>query len=382
MGESDRSKLGDEQIGLGDRALIRLEEQVGARGHPRRRCAPPVGRELPVRRPRSIRRADVRERDARRRHRVPGDRRTLVRADVDPLPRRRGRPSAARGSSHRARRPGAPALSRWRRSETSRHRRGETHHGAEDRHGCRGLAEFVTVSSWAIRAGRDPCASRDTQPKGWSATLMAWISRPRASRSGKRPVPAGKYPAKPLTKKQRRNQAAARSVSLERRPALAVADRRHHLERRRRRDRAHRDRADQRGRRQQRDRANAGPAGDPDRGREPEPVGRQHGRHRWYSRRDGPPPRLREAAGRRRQADGRLRRRRVLPVLRRRTLVDGHVALALRHLQEPVADHSPHPPTSTRTPTRSRSTSRRTRARTSTSARTRSRIGTSSRCSR
>jgi hypothetical protein len=37
--------------------------------------------------------------------------------------------------------------------------------------------------------------------------------------AGKRPVPAGKTPARPLTKKQRRNQAAARSVSLEsRRP--------------------------------------------------------------------------------------------------------------------------------------------------------------------
>ncbi|MFZ0178355.1 MAG: DUF929 family protein [Candidatus Dormiibacterota bacterium] len=35
---------------------------------------------------------------------------------------------------------------------------------------------------------------------------------------GKRPVPTGKYPAKPATKKQRRNQTAARSVSLERRP--------------------------------------------------------------------------------------------------------------------------------------------------------------------
>jgi hypothetical protein len=35
---------------------------------------------------------------------------------------------------------------------------------------------------------------------------------------GKRPSPAGRYPAKPLTKKQRRNMAAARSVSLERRP--------------------------------------------------------------------------------------------------------------------------------------------------------------------
>jgi Domain of unknown function (DUF929) len=35
---------------------------------------------------------------------------------------------------------------------------------------------------------------------------------------GKRPVPSGKYPAKPVSKKQRRNQAAARSISLERRP--------------------------------------------------------------------------------------------------------------------------------------------------------------------
>ncbi|MFZ2033829.1 MAG: hypothetical protein WAW53_08745, partial [Candidatus Dormiibacterota bacterium] len=33
--------------------------------------------------------------------------------------------------------------------------------------------------------------------------------------AGKRPVPAGKTPARPLTKKQRRNQMAARSVSLE-----------------------------------------------------------------------------------------------------------------------------------------------------------------------
>ncbi|MFZ0920951.1 MAG: DUF929 family protein [Candidatus Dormiibacterota bacterium] len=35
---------------------------------------------------------------------------------------------------------------------------------------------------------------------------------------GKRPAPAGKYPARPITKKQRRNMAAARSVALERRP--------------------------------------------------------------------------------------------------------------------------------------------------------------------
>jgi hypothetical protein len=35
---------------------------------------------------------------------------------------------------------------------------------------------------------------------------------------GKQPAQAGKYPAKPATKKQRRNQVAARSVSLERRP--------------------------------------------------------------------------------------------------------------------------------------------------------------------
>lgn len=35
---------------------------------------------------------------------------------------------------------------------------------------------------------------------------------------GRQPVPAGKSPARPLTKKQRRNQAAARSVSLEHRP--------------------------------------------------------------------------------------------------------------------------------------------------------------------
>jgi hypothetical protein len=36
---------------------------------------------------------------------------------------------------------------------------------------------------------------------------------------GKRPVPTtGKYPVKPASKKQRRNQAAARSISLERRP--------------------------------------------------------------------------------------------------------------------------------------------------------------------
>jgi hypothetical protein len=35
---------------------------------------------------------------------------------------------------------------------------------------------------------------------------------------GKRPAPTGKYPAKPVSKKQRRNQSAARSISLERRP--------------------------------------------------------------------------------------------------------------------------------------------------------------------
>ena len=34
---------------------------------------------------------------------------------------------------------------------------------------------------------------------------------------GKQPVPSGRYPGKPLTKKQRRSQSAARSVSLERR---------------------------------------------------------------------------------------------------------------------------------------------------------------------
>jgi thiol-disulfide isomerase/thioredoxin len=42
-------------------------------------------------------------------------------------------------------------------------------------------------------------------------------NRPKPG-SGRRPVPTGKGPAKPLTKKQRRNQAAARSVSLEHRP--------------------------------------------------------------------------------------------------------------------------------------------------------------------
>jgi thiol-disulfide isomerase/thioredoxin len=36
--------------------------------------------------------------------------------------------------------------------------------------------------------------------------------------AGKRPVPASKYPVKPATKKQRRNQVAARTLSLERRP--------------------------------------------------------------------------------------------------------------------------------------------------------------------
>ena len=39
-----------------------------------------------------------------------------------------------------------------------------------------------------------------------------------------------------------------------------------------------------------------------------------------------------------READGRVRRSRVLSLLRRRTLVDGDVAVALRHLQESLGD--------------------------------------------
>ncbi len=58
-------------------------------------------------------------------------------------------------------------------------------------------------------------SSRDTQPKGWSGTLNGVDQSTPRKPAGKRPVPAGKTPARPLTKKQRRNQAAARSVSLE-----------------------------------------------------------------------------------------------------------------------------------------------------------------------
>lgn len=69
------------------------------------------------------------------------------------------------------------------------------------------------VRRWS-RAG-----DADTPLKGWSATLgtVDQKTRPKPA-AGRRPAPAGKVPAKPLTKKQRRNLAAARSVSLERRP--------------------------------------------------------------------------------------------------------------------------------------------------------------------
>jgi hypothetical protein len=58
----------------------------------------------------------------------------------------------------------------------------------------------------------------ETPRKGWSATLVAVAQTTPRKPVGKQPVPTGKYPAKPATKKQRRNQVAARSVSLERRP--------------------------------------------------------------------------------------------------------------------------------------------------------------------
>ena len=47
---------------------------------------------------------------------------------------------------------------------------------------------------------------------------MPWLRTTPRKPVGKRPAPTGKSPARPLTKKQRRNQAAARSVALERRP--------------------------------------------------------------------------------------------------------------------------------------------------------------------
>jgi hypothetical protein len=81
-----------------------------------------------------------------------------------------------------------------------------------------GPVEFVTVSSCAIRGG-----SIGHQPVGHPLERFVGYSdavdqKTQAKPGAKRPVPTGKYPVKPATKKQRRNQAAARSVSLEHRP--------------------------------------------------------------------------------------------------------------------------------------------------------------------
>jgi Domain of unknown function (DUF929) len=78
--------------------------------------------------------------------------------------------------------------------------------------------EFVTVSSWPdasteIASGH---GHPDERLVGYSGDVDQ-TNQPKPG-AGRRPVPTGKVPAKPLTKKQRRNQAAARSVSLEHRP--------------------------------------------------------------------------------------------------------------------------------------------------------------------
>lgn len=79
-----------------------------------------------------------------------------------------------------------------------------------------GPVGFVTVSSCAVGRGVDPVRKRwDTQSKGWSGTLNGVDQSTPRQPAGKRPVTSGKTPARPLTKKQRRNQLAARSVSLE-----------------------------------------------------------------------------------------------------------------------------------------------------------------------
>ena len=74
--------------------------------------------------------------------------------------------------------------------------------------------EIVTVSSCAIREARIGHA-----PFGHPLErLVRYSDAVAQSTPRKQPGPSGKSPARPLTKKQRRNQAAARSVTLERRP--------------------------------------------------------------------------------------------------------------------------------------------------------------------
>ena len=177
----------------------------------------------------------------------------------------------------------------------------------------------------------------DTPSKGWSGTLVPWINRlrgkPRQTAGTDRQVPSqtGHEEAAP--------QSGGGEVGFPGAPStLAVSDRGDVLQRGRGRDPAHRDRAHQSGRRRQRDRGDSGAAGNPHRGREPQPVGGQHRRLRSAARRDDSPPRLREVGRFGGQADGRVRRSRVLPLLRRRALVDGDVAVTLRHLQESLGD--------------------------------------------
>lgn len=78
--------------------------------------------------------------------------------------------------------------------------------------------EFVTVSSCAISP-----APIDQQLGGHPLERLVRYPDAVAQDTPRKPVgkertPTGKYPARPVTKKQRRNQSAARSVSLERRP--------------------------------------------------------------------------------------------------------------------------------------------------------------------
>jgi Domain of unknown function (DUF929) len=81
-----------------------------------------------------------------------------------------------------------------------------------------GTAEFVTVSSCAIWPAQIAHAQSGHPPERFVRYSVRVDQSTPGKPVGKRPVPTGKYPAKPVSKKQRRNQAAARSISLERRP--------------------------------------------------------------------------------------------------------------------------------------------------------------------
>jgi len=80
------------------------------------------------------------------------------------------------------------------------------------------IAEFVTVSSCMTgQASIGP--PRFGHPLERLVRYSGAVAETTPRKPvGRQPGPAGKYPAKPATKKQRRNQMAARSVSLERRP--------------------------------------------------------------------------------------------------------------------------------------------------------------------